>query len=210
MTVATALAILARYHRKVNHPEYLIRKRGNPESVVKAMTLLNGSTACVQCGRTERTELNHIDGNWRNYTVNNLRFYCKPCHITHHKLLRMHMRETVFTNEMHQEIRNLVDAGVAAGRTKNEMFEEVAKRYNIHPQTLQKRYYMTPDQMREAGRRYGKTKRTSSSFMSNAVTSTPTGMPTGVQILPVSQALGLLQGATQFGFSGNVSISFHR
>jgi hypothetical protein len=63
------------------------RKRGNPPDVLKALTFLRGGRFCEVCGVTEyqkRIELHHKDGNWRNYQVNNLGFYCSDCHLDDH------------------------------------------------------------------------------------------------------------------------------
>lgn len=212
MTVESALGILARYHHKVNQPTYVKRKRGNPPPVLDAVTFLRGSSACVLCGHTGRTELHHIDGNWRNYTLDNLHYHCKACHLMHHKLLEMHnMSKVTYTDAVHNQIRTAVDKGVAAGKKKTHMFAEVAKMYGVGASIIEKRYYNSPAQMQERARKY------SAQSYARKTGKVPPVQPTGarvpqvqggVQVMSLERAIGMLQAAEQFGFANKVSITF--
>ena len=213
MTVESALGILARYHHTVNQATYVKRKRGNPRQVLDAVTFLRGSSACVLCGHTGRTELHHTDGNWRNYTLDNLRYHCKACHLMHHKLLEMHTmaKQITFTDAMYTRIRTAVDAGARAGKTKAEMFGVVGAKFNIAAKTCADRYYNSPDTLRAKRRESNaksyarKTGKTSPVQKTGGRVSQVHG---GVQVMSVERAIGMLQAAEQFGVSSKVSITF--
>lgn len=88
MNESRAIHILQRYHERVRTA--LKRKRGNPPDVIEAVTFLRGGRVCEVCSMSEsdttkRIELHHKDGNWRNYTAQNLGFYCTDCHLTAHR-----------------------------------------------------------------------------------------------------------------------------
>lgn len=213
MTVESALGILARYHHKVNQPTYVKRKRGNPPPVLDAVTFLRGSSACVLCGHTGRTELHHIDGNWRNYTLDNLHYHCKVCHLTHHKLLEMHnmAKQITFTDAMHTQIRNAVDAGQRAGKTKAEMFSTVGAKFNIAAKTCADRYYNNPDTLRARRRESNAKSYARKTGKTTPVQPTGARVPQvqgGVQVMSLERAIGMLQAAEQFGFANKVSITF--
>jgi len=72
------------YHNRVNHPDYGKRKRGNPPDVLDAVAKLYGSKACIKCLRIDNTHLHHLNGNWKDYNISNLAFYCKLCHLNAH------------------------------------------------------------------------------------------------------------------------------
>lgn len=85
MNTQRAVNTIQRYHERVQTA--LKRKRGNPPDVLKALTFLRGGRFCEVCGVTEyekRIELHHKDGNWKNYQINNLGFYCSDCHLNDH------------------------------------------------------------------------------------------------------------------------------
>jgi hypothetical protein len=213
MTAESAHAILARYHAKVNHPAYTKRRRGNPQGVLKAVTFLRGTSACTMCGKDGRNELHHVDSNWRNYSLDNLHYYCKTCHLTHHKLLEMHMaKPIVYTDDMHKQIRNAVDAGVARGHTKLEMYEKLGVKYNLAPATIAKRYSHTPEQMRAVSRKYYKYTPVAGAkpraVASRPRTANAPAIQGGVQVMTIERAIGMLQAAEQFGFAQQVSLTF--
>lgn len=85
MNTQWAVNTILRYHERVQTAPK--RKRGNPPDVLKAFKFLRGGKFCELCGLTEyekRIELHHKDGNWRNYLIPNLGFYCSDCHLDDH------------------------------------------------------------------------------------------------------------------------------
>jgi len=40
---------------------------------------------CNNCGRTEDLHIQHIDENWRNNDITNLKLLCKSCHLRMHR-----------------------------------------------------------------------------------------------------------------------------
>jgi hypothetical protein len=85
MTPQRAVAVIQRYHQRVQYAEK--RKRGNPINVIRAFTLLRGGKFCERCNCTEYEQniaLHHRDGNWKNYNVSNLEFLCSTCHLNDH------------------------------------------------------------------------------------------------------------------------------
>ena len=80
-----AVDTILRYHQRIQTAER--RKRGNPPDVLEAVEYLRGGKVCEICDATKyekRIELHHRDGNWKNYTLENLGFYCSDCHLDDH------------------------------------------------------------------------------------------------------------------------------
>jgi len=55
------------------------RTRGNPSWVLKMVALVKPKRCC-KCKCTHDVELHHEDGNWKNYRLYNLNWYCKQHH----------------------------------------------------------------------------------------------------------------------------------
>lgn len=99
-----ALGIDTSHFRGRSHPENSAHRRRAPEEVLieqdssvarrepsdrlkRAMLALGATEQCALCGtepywRGHRLplEVDHIDGNWRNSRIENLRFLCPNCH----------------------------------------------------------------------------------------------------------------------------------
>ena len=58
------------------------RTRGNPGNILKLMAQVKRK-CCRTCGDTEHVELHHENGDWRNYSLDNLNWYC----VKHHQHL---------------------------------------------------------------------------------------------------------------------------
>lgn len=85
LTVTRALTIIAKYNAHVNHPNYGPRKRGNPLPVIAAVAYIRGGKYCAKCGSLDTPQLHHVNGEWRDYYIGNLQFYCYSCHLNDHQ-----------------------------------------------------------------------------------------------------------------------------
>lgn len=47
----------------------------------KINELILGKDACEKCGRTESLDIHHIDGNYKNNSIDNLMCLCRSCHM---------------------------------------------------------------------------------------------------------------------------------
>ncbi len=83
-TADRALTVIAKYNRHVNRPNYGPRKRGNPQPVIEAVSFLLNGKHCARCGGLDKPQLHHINGEWRDYQIANLQFYCHSCHLDDH------------------------------------------------------------------------------------------------------------------------------
>lgn len=126
-----AHAIVEKYRLKVKRALY--RKRGNPMNVITAMKYLRGmheQTWCENCSTVGPVQLHHKDGVWRNYTVENLIFVCKSCHLKHHGELVM--RNIVNWAPIVDTLITFVDNQVSNGNTKATAFREFTSLMNAN------------------------------------------------------------------------------
>jgi hypothetical protein len=71
------------------------RTRGNPSWVLKMVALVKPKRCC-KCKCTHDVELHHEDGNWKNYRLYNLNWYCKQ----HHQEADNLLQENIMTKKM--------------------------------------------------------------------------------------------------------------
>jgi hypothetical protein len=55
------------------------RTRGNSGYILRLVAEVKRK-CCGTCGKTRQVELHHEDGNWRNYSLDNLNWYCPEHH----------------------------------------------------------------------------------------------------------------------------------
>ena len=55
------------------------RTRGNSGYILRVVAEVKRK-CCATCGKTRQVELHHEDGNWRNYSLDNLNWYCPEHH----------------------------------------------------------------------------------------------------------------------------------
>lgn len=149
-TYCEAVTIVEKYRLRVVTATH--RKRGNPPEVIKAMTVILGGCTCRVCGTTEKTQLHHLDGNWKNYTPENLAFFCKTHHFEQHnnnwKQLRgiMSTRVNWSNPDMSHKLVTLVNSYRNTEKTLEKVYEKISseskKHFGVHlkASTIENRY----------------------------------------------------------------------
>lgn len=112
------------------------RTRGNPGWVLRIVAKEKVKRCCI-CGCDHDVELHHEDGNWRNYQLDNLNWYCTQHHqqadnyILHNKentmtktMKGINMKWTVQNQEL---LRQEIQKGRALGMKSSAIFQDISK-----------------------------------------------------------------------------------
>ena len=72
------------------------RTRGNSGYILRLVSEVKRK-CCKDCGNARQVELHHEDGNWRNYSLDNLNWYCPEHHQHRDNILqeKHNMKNTV-------------------------------------------------------------------------------------------------------------------
>lgn len=83
------------------------RTRGNSGYILRLVSEVKRK-CCKDCGNTRQVELHHEDGNWRNYSLDNLNWYCQKHHQHHDNMLQEKhiMKNTVKRTYLSWNTRN--------------------------------------------------------------------------------------------------------
>ena len=111
------------------------RTRGNPSWVLRMVAKVKVKRCCI-CGDHETVELHHEDGNWKNYRLYNLNWYCKQHHQEADNYI-LHIKENTMTKTMKgsnmkwtEDIKtrfyNEIQAYRALGLRSTKIFEEIS------------------------------------------------------------------------------------
>jgi hypothetical protein len=78
--VERVLYSLAKYSKRMNGRAR--RPRGNPKHLIEMLSpLLNGNKCSVCRKPHSQIDLHHVNGIWNDYSIENLIFVCRPCHL---------------------------------------------------------------------------------------------------------------------------------
>ena len=114
------------------------RTRGNSGDILKVMAQVKRK-CCRTCGDTRHVELHHEDGDWRNYSLDNLNWYCQKHHQQRDNILQEKyiMKNIVkrgrgnirWTAEMIQKLDNSITRRVNGnGNQKmSQVYADIAK-----------------------------------------------------------------------------------
>jgi hypothetical protein len=109
------------------------RTRGNPSWVLKMVALVKVKR-CRTCGCEHDVELHHEDGNWKNYRLYNLNWYCKQHHQEADNRI-LHIKEKTmswginmkWTVDMKALFKQHIQEYQALGDKSAKIFSEISK-----------------------------------------------------------------------------------